>query len=265
MFEDLHRPFSRALPPATRTLVYASTLLFVVQLFAGGFLTRFLALVPAEVTQGELWRLVTYAFLHQGVFHWLFNMFMLWAVGASLESRWGTAFFARYIALCGVGAALCITAASPHAAFQVVGASGIVFGLLAAFAMVFPEATIYLYFMVPVKARHVAILFGLIELAALSTREGSVATRLAHLGGLVLGAAYLKTHSTIDRWVSAPWRAVSSLRRPRSQPPLRVITDDLAQEVDRALDKVSREGAGALTARERKILDEYAQRRRPHA
>jgi len=89
-----------------------------------------------------------------------------------LEVRWRTAYFLWFFFVCAAGAALCVLALSPNSTTPTIGASGAIFGLLVAFAMVFPEAVIYLYFVVPVKAWQAAALFAFIEFfAGLSVRR----------------------------------------------------------------------------------------------
>jgi len=162
-------------------------------------LTDAFELVPAQVVfQLRVWTLVTYMFLHAGVFHILFNMLALWMFGAELERVWGTRFFLKYYFVCGVGAGL-ITVAFSFLPFEfarwlqhvaIIGASGAIYGLLLAFAMYFPDRPILLIvFWVP--ARICVAILGAIALVTSLSEVGGVANA-THLGGLIVGYFYLK-------------------------------------------------------------------------
>ncbi|WP_146751209.1 rhomboid family intramembrane serine protease, partial [Pseudomonas aeruginosa] len=109
----------------------------------------------------------------------------------------GTAYFLRFFFVCGIGAALCVLLLSPHSLTPTIGASGAVFGLLAAFAIVFPEAVLYLYFVIPVKAWQAVILFAFIEFFAGLSGGGMGLGRFAHLGGMATGYLYLRWGSLL--------------------------------------------------------------------
>jgi len=159
-----------------------------------------LGLVPALVFERWwVWQPVTYMFLHGGLFHLLFNMLALWMFGVDLERRWGTRFFARYYFISGIGAAattlvvslLPYSFAAPLYGSVTVGASGAVYGLLVAFAMMYPHRPIYLYMLFPIPARIFVLIVGAISfLSSVSEARGGVA-HAAHLGGLVAGYLYL--------------------------------------------------------------------------
>src|SRR5262245_56534651 len=144
--------------PAVRALVIACAAGFLLQIFdqfAGGssFSSRF-GLVPRDVTHRYfLWQLVTYIFLHGGFFHILFNMFGLYMFGSELETTWGTKEFTKFFFICGVGAALTSVAVSPNSPIPIIGASGAIFGLLLAYGVLFPDRLIYLYMIIPIKAK----------------------------------------------------------------------------------------------------------------
>jgi len=183
--------------PAVKMLVIACTVGFVLGIFdqlSGGpaVLAKF-ALIPAAVTQQYyLWQLVTYMFLHGGFFHILFNMFGLYMFGSELEATWGTRQFTKFYFLCGIGAAIASVIVSPHSPVPIIGASGAIFGLLMAYGVLFPDRLIYLYMIIPVKAKWFVVIFGTITfLSALSVNNTGVAY-VAHLGGMIVGFLYLK-------------------------------------------------------------------------
>ena len=187
------------LTPAVRALIVLNVAGYLLALVVPA-VSIWLGLVPALVFERWwVWQPVTYMFLHGGLFHLLFNMLALWMFGVDLERRWGTRFFARYYFISGIGAAattlvvslLPYSFAAPLYASVTVGASGAVYGLLVAFAMMYPHRPIYLYMLFPIPARIFVLIIGAISfLSSVSEARGGVA-HAAHLGGLVAGYLYL--------------------------------------------------------------------------
>lgn len=267
-FEDLHRPLGAAgFQGAVRGVIIMSGVMLVLQQFWGGALAGTLGLVPARVAgQGWVWQPLTYVFLHGGIFHWLFNMFIFWMFGRELEVRWGTGRFIRFCMVTALGAAGCVLLFAPGSMIPTIGSSGIVFGLLGAFALMFPQSTMYLYFLIPLKIWQVAVIFGLIELFAMAG-PGRGPAPLAHLGGMAAGFLYVKLGSrwSVGAGLKAPWiwlGRVLSKKSKRPAVPLEVVTDDLAAEVDRLLEKILKHGVDSLTPKEKAIMDRYARKKR---
>ena len=188
--------------PAIKALILANVAVFVIGWFSSVIQVWFGMQPRAVVAGGELWRLVTYMFLHdqRSFFHILFNMLALWMFGVELERMWGTRFFLKYYFVCGVGAALTTVILSfvPLPIFDslylslTIGASGAIYGVLLAYALYFPHRPIYMYFVFPVPARiFVMIMGGISLLSSLSSGGGGIA-HTTHLGGLVAGYLYLK-------------------------------------------------------------------------
>ena len=265
-FEDMHRPLSRAgFRGATRAIVVISGVMLLLQAFIPGPLIYWLGLTPTRVLQDHCWwQLVTYLFLHGGVFHWLFNMLVLWMFGRELEVRWGTAYFLRYFFVTGIGAALLVLLLSPHSSAPTIGSSGAIFGLLVAFAMVFPEAVIYLYFLIPVKAWQAAALFAFIEFFAGMEAGGSGIARFAHLGGMLTGYLYLRWGWYASNRFGRPFQGLLQrigrwrVPKTRTSPQLYEVTDELVREVDQILEKILKQGADSLTPHEKKIMERYS-------
>jgi membrane associated rhomboid family serine protease len=168
------------------------------------------ALWPVQVIQGlRIWQPVTYLFLHGNVMHVLFNMLALWMFGVDLERRWGRTAFLRYYFVCGVGAGLTCIAASflPRSIVRdmyvlpTVGASGAIYGLLLAYAILFPTRSIYLLIF-PVNVRIYVIIAGVLVLMQSFGGGGSGVAHFAHLGGLIFGYLYL----SIGR--GGPWAEI---------------------------------------------------------
>jgi membrane associated rhomboid family serine protease len=189
--------------PAVKAIIYTNAALYLPTLFASEPIIGLLGLRPAAVFEGaQVWQLVTYLFIHspRSLGHVLFNMLAVWMFGVELERRWGTPFFAKFYLVCGVGAGICTLlvsllpfgATAPLYYTTTIGASGAVYGLLMAWALIFPHRELLFMFIFPLKARvFVLIVGGIAFLSALNASGGPVAS-IAHLGGLVVGWFYLK-------------------------------------------------------------------------
>ena len=164
-------------------------------------LTQLLGLRPLDVVVHlRLWELVTYMFLHGGVFHIVFNMLALWMFGPELEQIWGTRYFLKFYFATGVGAGLTtvlvallpFSFAQPVTYSLTIGASGAVYGVLLAYAIYFPNRPIYMYFVFPIPAKYFVAIIGAISLLSSMSGPGGGIAHTTHLGGLVAGYLYLK-------------------------------------------------------------------------
>ena len=194
--------------PAVKALLVVTIGTFIVQYLgsfvattsgnAGFTLIEWFGLTPAYVMRGYLWQPATYLFLHAGFMHLIFNMLALWMFGVDLERRWGQQGFYRYYFVCGIGAGLTCLAASllPLASAAemrvtpTIGNSGAVYGLLLAYAILFPNRVIY-YFIFPIPVRIYVLIAGLLVLYESSRGAGGGVAHFAHLGGLIFGYLYL--------------------------------------------------------------------------
>ena len=207
------------MPPVIKNLLILNGLFFLAQFVVGqtlgassplGNVLNYLALYPVGGpeqgfaitgggTPGEVpgfypWQMVSYSFLHGSFGHLFFNMFALWMFGVQVENRWGSQRFGVFYFACVVGAALTHMVFAPllmpgglNVAVPTVGASGGVYGILLAFGMMFPNQPIYLWFMVPIKAKWLVIGFGALELYSAVTGTSAGVANFAHLGGMVFG------------------------------------------------------------------------------
>ncbi len=185
--------------PAVKALLIANIAAFVVTFFLPQLLLTF-GLRPADVLkQGAIWQIVTYMFMHGSLSHVFFNMLTLWLIGTELERMWGTKYFSKFYAACGLGAGLTQIllgfipgpVGAQFYAQSTIGASGAIFGLLLAFALYFPTRPFLVFFIFPVQARYLVMILGGISLMFALGGGGGVA-HTAHLGGLATGYLYLK-------------------------------------------------------------------------
>jgi membrane associated rhomboid family serine protease len=188
------------LTPAVKLLIIANVVVFIASRFIDVLRLR-LGFMPQDVlTHGYVWQPFTYMFVHDGIFHILFNMLALWMFGVELERMWGSRYFTKFYLVSGVGAAVVQTLLSflPFGPLQqvyyiqTVGASGAVYGLLLAYAMYFPHRPIYMYFVFPIPAKYFVLIIGAISLLSSIDGPGGGIAHTTHLGGLLAGYLYLK-------------------------------------------------------------------------
>jgi membrane associated rhomboid family serine protease len=255
------------MPPAVKWLIIANIGVFFLQnisLAAFRFsLTSIFGLSSYAVLHGMLWQLFTYLFLHGGFFHLLFNMYGLWLFGRDIERSWGTRSFLFFYFFTGVGAGVMNVLMTFGSRIPTIGASGAIFGLLIAFAMMFPNRImiIFPFIMFPMRARTMAIIYGVLELYnVMISNPNSGIAGFAHLGGMLFGYAYMKYGGKVH--LSLPRVKISlggSARRKRKEEDwLRFMEE----EVDPILDRISREGIHTLTRKERRILKKARGRRK---
>lgn len=194
----------RGTSPEYSGLIFGNPILK--DLNSGKFITPFLPLVPAAVLHGWIWQLVTYLFIHGGLFHILFNMLTLWMFGSTMESTWGHRQFLEFYFFCGIGAGLVTIAVSyatlfPALAFlhlspvlPTIGASGAIYGVMIAFAMYYGNQE-FMMFPLPfmIRAKYLVGILIFISLAyALGAGGQQGVAEFTHLGGALLGWIYVR-------------------------------------------------------------------------
>jgi membrane associated rhomboid family serine protease len=183
------------LPPVLKFLIISNVAIFLGQLVLGAFhfgefsvgdyLDAYLPLYPSGHPLFFPWQFVTYMYMHGGFMHVFLNMLMLYFFGLEVEQALGAKRFFLFYTLCGIGGGVAhwLISSAP-----VVGASGAVFGVMVAFAMLYPDRTIY-YFMFPIPAKYMVGIYVLINLYGGISGGGTVAY-FAHLGGALVGVVY---------------------------------------------------------------------------
>jgi membrane associated rhomboid family serine protease len=203
-----------ALPPFSgwvRRLVLACTGVLIVQVilqafaknFYNGYFQTYLGLIPSFVLHGAIWQLVTYSFLHEGLWHLFGNMLVLWMVGSIMEMEWGSRRFLELYFFSVVGGAL-VTIVASYAHFfganpektLVIGASGGALGLLMALAVTDGdrEFTLLLAFIIPItmRVKYFVAIIVLGVFVATMIPSGDHVANFAHVGGLLFGFLYAK-------------------------------------------------------------------------
>ncbi|NTW55529.1 MAG: rhomboid family intramembrane serine protease [Chlorobiaceae bacterium] len=267
-YNEPYRPGGfQLIPPAIKLIILANVAIFFLQVSPAGELINGLgALWPVGSEQnGGLpflpWQLVTYMFMHGSLQHLFFNMFALWMFGAEIENYWGTRHFLTYYFVCGIGAGIINLLATMGSPYPTVGASGAIYGVLLAFGMMFPDRYIFLYFLVPVKAKYFVAAYAFIEffsgIGSKTMGSGNMVAHFAHLGGMLIGFIYIiirrnefSVTGFIDRMRPGN-RKKSGPRLYRKNRPEGKVTEE---EINAILDKISERGYGSLTEEERRKL-----------
>lgn len=207
--------FGYGLTPLIKKLMILMGVFFLLQMVVSSRITLYLGLVPILIWKKYfLWQLFTYIFLHGGISHILY-LLALWMFGGELENDWGSRKFLRYFLFCGMGAGLCTVIFSPHQFIPVIGASGAIYGILLAYGWLFPNRIIYIYFLFPIPAKYMVIIFGLIELFSSAEGTGGGIAHLTHLGGLLFGLLYMGYPAIHQRIRREYYRRKWSQRKPR--------------------------------------------------
>ncbi len=302
-------------PPVIKNLIIINVAVFALQYFilpgvslengsADAYFQRYLALWPLGDFGGEsffyLWQPLTYQFIHGGLSHLFFNLFALWMLGSDVEKEFGARKFIVFYILSGIGAALFHLIVTPMIgpSGPTVGASGSIFGILIAYAMLFPNRSLMIFpLFIPIRAKYfILILIGIDLLGGFGANDGIA--HFAHLGGAaagfllfkfgdqigifrfvdnILGKAKNKTNSqrqnlgsifgsrTDDQ--SKVYKVNWQKRDPAPPPPpektnnFSVDGEEVTQaKIDEILDKISADGYQSLTEKEKQILFELSRK-----
>lgn len=279
------RPF-KYLPKALQTLLLANAAVFIIALLGSHFYFEvpnvgygsvpdfikyygsFIPKVPLE-----LWRYVTYMFIHFDFMHFFFNMLMLWMFGSEVAEWMGSRHFISMYFFCGIFAALfsffmCLLGLTNN---PIIGASGALMGVFVAYYKFFPDRMILMFFIIPMRIKHA--MWVMIALDIFFANSGDMIAHFAHLGGVVAGFIYMALYqnspnhsllSGLSRLFSRKtenYNGRSSSRRSdendASEPEVlegEVFYVDEQKRMDDILRKVEREGIQSLTESEREFL-----------
>jgi membrane associated rhomboid family serine protease len=247
----------------------------------------------------QWWTIGTYMFVHGGFWHLALNMYTLWLFGPRIEWKWGGREFLRFYLFCGLGGWFAHLAFVPGDSL-LIGASAAVFGVMLAYASLWPDEQLLLFGIIPTTVRWLVIFVGVLNIVGGITMygaQGGVAY-FAHAGGLAAGWLYLRMTASVnlnrlrdgvlpvpDEPEDVPPRAVPRAL-PRSRARERENIDDVVARsnaavakqttapratrkpqaepttLDQLLDKISAHGLESLTPEERRLLTEESKRRR---
>ena len=280
---DTHDRHPFELTPWVIRLIAANAVVYLLRItvLTGSTLVDYFGFTPSVFIR-QPWSAITYMFLHGGFMHLFFNMLVLFFFGPAVESKMGSRNFLRYYVLCGLGGA----ALSFIFAFEsvpIIGASAAVFGVALAFAVNWPDARVFIFpFPIPIKVKWLVafLVISTLIYARMGVQDGIA--HFAHLGGLLFGAAYLLHERGYFGRLAAPRKRTSrpkvfvhpgarrasrseketaAVAEHRQEPPR---TNEMYDEIDRVLDKISDKGIDSLSPAERKVLDDASKRMRGH-
>ena len=189
-----------SLPPVTQALIVANIAVFILDSLVDRAISLTFALWPIG-PRFEPWQILSYAFLHGGISHLLFNMYGLFLFGGDVERVWGTRRYLTFYLFCAVfaGGVQLIVSTGSGAYYPTVGASGALFGILLAFARCFPTRVVMpLFPPIPMRAPVFVMVYGALELFLGVTGTQSGIAHFAHLGGLAAAYLFLRFYR--------PWR-----------------------------------------------------------
>ena len=226
----------------------------------------------------EVWRYVTYMFVHVDFMHFFFNMLMLWMFGSEVAEWMGTRHFVSMYFFCGIFAALfsffmCLLGLTNN---PIIGASGALMGIFVAYYKFFPERMLLMFFIIPMKIKHA--IWVMIFLDIFFAGSGDMIAHFAHLGGVVAGFIYMSIYqngsnflynsplsglfrlfsNNPEKYNRASSSRSSSYRRDSVEEPEvlegEVFYVDEQKRMDDILKKVEREGIQSLSESEREFL-----------
>ncbi len=300
-------------PPVIKNLLIINGAVFIVQMLGEGIrmgsgftlsdiITKYFALLPlGGLTAASIgntaitwsfypWQLITYQFMHAGFFHIFFNMFILWMFGMEIENLWGSKKFLTFYLITGIVGGLFQIILSPLLIGgpygPTIGASGSIMGVMVAFAMLFPNRYIYIYFLIPVKVKYAIVFLVLLDLFAVNGSGDNIA-HFVHIGGALYGFLYMmftnqgsitfrnifggSTSTSYGNYsnVSNKFKTMSNPFKKKKEDVEDATYFDITdkpdtpvsqKEIDAILDKISQSGYQNLSDKEKKILFEASKK-----
>ena len=201
----------------------------------------------------KIWQLCSYMFLHAGLIHLFFNMFLLWMFGKQIEYAWGKTKFFSYYFITGIGSGFFIWLLSDSIT---IGASGAVMAVLFAYGYLYPNKTL-LFYLIPMKAKYCILILIITELSQELLRNPSDnVSHVGHLGGMFVGYLYMKFGKQFFEKISfiKVRRVKNSIDNQR----------DIENDIDIILDKLKLEGWDGLSDQEKSQLYKASKEKKEH-
>mgnify|MGYP001269202704 CR=1 FL=1 len=245
---------------AIKVLITVNFLIYVLQTISGpnvsSDLWRLFGLVPKQIWSDlMLWQPFTYLFFHDSnPWHVLMNMFVLWMFGTELERLWGREGFVKYYFITGVGSGIITGCISPNSLIPLIGASGAVFGIILAYGITFPNRTIYLWGIVPIRSIVFVIFIGVLSLFSTINSTSNV-SHVTHLAGMIIGYTFLKRKWRLGSIVFYIRKKIIEYQIFREEKKV-FYNKKLENNIDILLDKINKSGFDSLSQDEEKELYE---------
>jgi len=252
-----------------KTLLIINITIFLISNLLGmryEFFSKF-GLVPYTFFQElNLWQPITYMFLHGNLIHILFNMLVLWMFGNELEKILGKTKFLELYFFCGVGSGIITLLFNYNSYTPVVGASGAIYGLFTAYAIIYPNRNVYFYFLFPLKIKYLLIIISSISFLSIIMQQDTSISHITHLGGIIICLLYFNQNK-IDNYK----KLLTSLFKTKKDDKIvsinkKKINRDL--KINNILDKINLRGIDSLSENELKTLmdssEVYSDENRPN-
>ena len=250
----------RGLPPVVKWLLISNFVIYLVANLVpdlGSFIYAYGAVFPISFFNGiQVWRLITYQFLHDPdlIWHLVFNMIVLFFFGPLLERQWGSKAFLKFYLSAGAAGGIVYTLLvllRILPAGIMVGASGGLFGIMAAVAVMYPRLKVLLWGIIPMTMVWMVVLVVIVSLLNIAAGK-NVGGEVAHFSGLAVGFIYVKYKPWLTRFRMERSKGAWAQKMQQEQ--------RFQQEVDRILEKVHREGINNLSEKEKNMLQEATRR-----
>ena len=200
----LRQPFRYRYDGVTLWLIGINALVFFLMRFLNGrLLVLYMAMIPGLVKEGWVWTFVTYMFLHDGFSHIFFNMFALFLFGTQVERQMGSREFLLFYFVTGIFAGIfsfVVYVLTKTYGVSLMGASGAIFAVQLAYAVFFPDAIVYIWGILPLRAPVMVVGFTVLELVSQIFRRDDGVAHLTHLAGFGFAWLYFIIRFRIDPW-----------------------------------------------------------------
>ncbi|HNX24355.1 MAG TPA: rhomboid family intramembrane serine protease [Spirochaetota bacterium] len=258
--------------PGVKWLMIVNGAVFLIQQIAGLFIPNAMEYIFGISHNGFLnsfmiWQPFTYMFLHGGWMHIFFNLLTLWMFAGELEMVWGKTKFIWYYMLSGLGAGFFI-ALMNYIAFinygssaVTIGASGAIYAILLAYAILWPDREVLLYFLFPIKIKYLVLAFGLMEFfgtLSSSAGTGGNISHIGHLGGIISGFILIKLMRSSGISKKSKVSFFENFRKKNRLNEKKKVIDtriEAKRIIDELLSKIAKNGMSSLTPDEKKKLE----------
>lgn len=225
---------------AVNSIIFINLLIYLLTISNSDIINPFFGINSNNFRLGQLF---TYMFLHAGLMHLFFNMFLLWMFGKQIEHIWGAPKFLVYYLVTGLGSGFFIWLLSDSIT---IGASGAVMAILFAYGYLYPNKTL-LFYLIPMKAKYCILILIITELSQELLRNPSDnVSHVGHLGGMFVGYLYIRFEKQLFTYI--PFIKIKKAKD-------KVIKEEFtSNKIDIILDKLKLEGWDGLTDDEKSQL-----------
>ena len=259
-YDGPRRQIQFAMPvitPVVKWLLIINVAIFIIDFMLDPqkkFFVPHFSVFPAGWQSLQVWRLLTYQFLHEGFGHIFGNMLCLFFFGPILERHWGSKKFLKFYLICGTAGGIFYTLLVTTSLMKLgflLGASGAIFGILAAGAILFPNMRVYVFGIFPLRLMVLAIILAVYSIMTLF-HGPNAGGESAHLAGMAAGAIYVLWPRWQKKVAYKPRKHLKWNHKINQHRALQA-------EVDQILDKINKTGIASLTRHEKKILRRASQ------